>query len=80
MLSCRDMSTPLSLAFEYIDPAALKGSGVPCGLPPRPYCDANESAEYCDPADVGLLPRPSSGPKLPVLLCAALLSLPPLAL
>jgi hypothetical protein len=29
---------------------------------------------------VGLLPRPSNGPKLPLLLWAALLSLPPLAL
>lgn len=45
----------------------------------NPYCDANENAEYCEPADVGPLPFPSIGPKLPDLECAALLSLPPLA-
>lgn len=54
---------------------------MPCGFaPPRPYCEAKERAEYWEPAEVGLLPLPSSGPKLPVRLCAALLSLPPLAL
>jgi hypothetical protein len=51
---------------------------VPCAFP-MPYCEANDRALYCDPALVGLLARPSSGPKLPDLLCAALLSLPPLA-
>jgi hypothetical protein len=44
-----------------------------------PYCDAKDKAENCEPADVGLLARPSSGPKLPDRECAALLSLPPLA-
>lgn len=55
------------------------GSGVPCGLEPMPYCEANERAENCEPADVGLLALPSRGPKLPDRECAALLSLPPLA-
>jgi hypothetical protein len=45
-----------------------------------PYWLAKERAEYCDPAEVGLLARPSRGPKLPDRLCAALLSLPPEAL
>lgn len=72
-LSCRDMSTPPSLAFENIDPVELCGSGVPCDFaPPTPYCDTNDKFEYCDPAEVGLLPRP---PKLSVRLCASLLPL-----
>lgn len=45
-----------------------------------PYWLAKDRAEYCEPADVGLLARPSSGPKLPERLWAALLSLPPDAL
>lgn len=74
------MPKPPSLRSEYIDPAADTGSGVPCALDTSmPNCEANERAEYCEPADVGLLARPSNGPKLPSLECAALLSLPPLA-
>lgn len=42
-----------------------------------PNCEANERAENWEPADVGLLARPSRGPKLPDLEWAALLSLPP---
>lgn len=42
-----------------------------------PYCEANDKAEYCELADVGLLALPSSGPKLPDREWAALLSLPP---
>ncbi len=72
------MPTPPSLRSEYREPTADAGSGVPCGCR-RPYCDANERAEYCDPAEVGPLTLPSKGPKLPDLECAALLSLPPLA-
>lgn len=73
------MPTPPSLFSEYSETAAEMGSGVPCGLEPIPYCDAKDKAENCEPADVGLLARPSSGPKLPDLEWAALLSLPPLA-
>ncbi len=62
-----------------MEPTADIGSGVPCGLVPIPYCDAKDRAENCEPAEVGLLARPSMGPKLPDLECAALLSLPPLA-
>lgn len=54
----------------------------PCGgaIPkPLAYCDANDRAEYCEPAEVGPLARPSRGPKLPDLERAVLLSLPPLA-
>lgn len=80
-LPSRSMPTPPSLAFEYSEPTADTGSGVPIGrVEPMPYCEANESAEYCEPALVGLLRWPSRGPKLPERLCAALLSLPPLAL
>jgi len=74
------MATPPSLLSEYIDPTADTGSGVPCALVTgMPYCDANDSAEYWEPADVGLLALPSRGPKLPDLEWAALLSLPPSA-
>lgn len=60
-----------------MDPTAETGSGVPCALgSPIPYCEANDSAEYWDPAEVGLLALPSKGPKLPDLEWAALLSLP----
>lgn len=45
-----------------------------------PYWLAKERAEYWEPAEVGLLARPSSKPKLPERLWAALLSLPPEAL
>lgn len=44
-----------------------------------PNWEAKERAENCDPAEVGLLVLPSSGPKLSDLECAALLSLPPSA-
>lgn len=54
------------------------GSGVPWGREPMPYCEAKDRAENWEPADVGLLARPSRGPKLPDLEWAALLSLPPL--
>ena len=54
---------------------------MPCGrVEPMPYWLAKERALYCEPALVGLLARPSRGPKLPLRLWAALLSLPPLAL
>lgn len=78
ILPSLSIPTPPSLWFEYKEPTADAGSGVPCGRC-KPYCDAKDKAEYCDPADVGPLAFPSSGPKLPDLECAALLSLPPLA-
>lgn len=78
MLPSRSIPAPPSLRSEYMDPTADAGSGVPCGCR-KPYCEAKESAENCDPADVGPLILPSNGPKLPDLECAALLSLPPLA-
>lgn len=73
MLSCLDMSRPLPLALDMNESAALCGSGVPCGFPPNPYCDANDRFENCDVDEAGLLPRP---PKLSVLLCTPLTSLP----
>lgn len=74
------MATPPSLLSEYMDPTADTGSGVPWArVTGMPYCEAKDRAEYWEPADVGLLARPSSGPKLPDLECAALLSLPPSA-
>ncbi len=80
-LPSRSFPTPPgpSLRSEYIDPTADTGSGVPCGRP-IPYWLDKDSAQYCDPAEVGLLAFPSRGPKLPERLCAALLSLPPDAL
>src|SRR3954468_17451943 len=78
MLPSRSIPTPPSLRSEYSDPTAEAGSGVPWGCR-NPYCDANDKAEYWDPAEVGPLTLPSNGPKLPDLECAALLSLPPLA-
>lgn len=74
MLSCLDISRP-PLAFDMKESAALCGSGVPCGFP-NPYCDANDRFENCDVEEAGLLPRP---PKLSVLLCTPLTSLPLLA-
>src|ERR1700753_2369204 len=43
------------------------------------YCKAKDRSLYWAPALLELLALPSRGPKLPDLLCAALLSLPPLA-